>query len=140
MIQILLAAGIALAVFPFYFLGAREQGVTGLAMASVTAISLNAVLTIVWLHVRASAPDPLALVRTFVRGLFVVSIAGVITAISIGLLRASLPWALAELIVGGAIYAVVALVAVRFVGDEAMRGGVEELLARVRRGAVRSDS
>lgn len=135
-----LSTGIALAVFPFYFLGAREQGVTGLAMASVTAISLNAVLTIVWLHVRASAPDPLALVRTFVRGLFVVSIAGVITAISIGLLRASLPWALVELIVGAAIYAVVALVAVRLVGDEAMRRGVEVLLTRVRRGAGRSDS
>lgn len=135
-----LSSGIALAVFPFYFIGAREQGVQGLAIASVTAISLNAVLTIVWLHVRSNAPDPLAIVTSLVRGVFVVSIAGVATAIGVGLLRASLPWAFAELLVGGAIYGSFALVAVRLVGDDAMRGGIDALIGRLRRGADRSAS
>ncbi|MCR9093355.1 MAG: hypothetical protein NXI30_03975 [bacterium] len=133
-----LSTGIALAVFPLYWMGARGQGVQGLAAASATAISMNAILTLVWLHVRAGSPDPLALVRTLVRGLLVVALAGVVTVLALGLLREALPWAIAQLAVGGAFYGIVALVGIRFFGDEALREGIEAVLARLRRGS-RSD-
>jgi len=130
-----LSSGIALAVFPFYWIGAEQRGVEGLAVASVTAISLNAVLTIVWLHVRASAPDPLALVQTFVRGLLVVALAGVGTVFALALARNEVvlvaDHALVELAIGGAIYGVFALVAVRLAGDAPMREGLAALTKRL---------
>jgi len=130
-----LSSGIALAVFPFYWVGAEQRGVEGLAVASVTAISRNAVLTIVWLHVRASAPDPLALVQTFVRGLLVVALAGVGTVFALALARNEVvlvaDHALVELAIGGAIYGVFALVAVRFAGDAPMREGLAALTQRL---------
>ena len=134
-----LSTGIALAVFPLYWMGARGQGVQGLAAASATAISMNAIVTLVWLHVRAGSPDPLALVRTLVRGLLVVALAGIVTVLAFGLLRDALPWAIAQLAVSGALYGIVALVGIRLFGDEALRAGIEAVLSRLRR-ASRSDA
>lgn len=129
-----LSTGIALAVFPLYWTGAREQGVSGLAAASATAITLNAILTLVWLHVRAGSPDPLALIRTLVRGLLVVAPAGIVTALALGSLRDALPWPFAQLVAGGTIYGAVALVGIRFFGDDALRAGVAAVVSRLRRG------
>ncbi len=129
-----LSTGIALAVFPLYWMGAREQGVHGLAAASATAITLNAVLTLVWLHVRSGSPDPFALIRTLVRGLLVVALAGIVTALALGLLREALPWAFAQVAVGGALYGATALVGIRAFGDEALRAGIEAVVSRLRRG------
>ena len=55
-----LSSAVALGVFPLYWLGAQSRGVSGLAAASATAITLNAILTLTWLGLRAGAPDALA--------------------------------------------------------------------------------
>lgn len=128
-----LSTAIALAVFPLYWLGARERGIEGLASASATAITLNAILTLVWLNVRAGAPDALALVRTLTRALLVVAIAGIVTSLVLGLLRDAVPWAVAQLALGGALYAAVALGAILVFGDDALRGGIDAVVARLRR-------
>lgn len=129
-----LSTGIALAVFPLYWMGARAQGVSGLAAASATAITLNAILTLVWLNVRAGSPDPLALIRTLVRGLLVVSIAGIAATFALGAAREAVPWPAGQLGIGGAIYAGLALVGIRLFGDDALRSGVDAAVSRLRRG------
>ena len=123
---------IALAVFPLYLAGARAQGVAGLAAASVTAISLNAVLTIVWVYVRTGQPEPAALMKTLVRGALVAALAGGATALGLGAARAMVPWALAQCVLGALLYAIVALLAVRGLGDAAMRQGLAALGGRLR--------
>ena len=128
-----LSTGIALAVFPLYWWSARNRGLEGLAVASTTAIWLNALVTVIWLRVRAGSPDPLALAKTLVRGSLGVVFAGLITAVGVELLRERIPFALGQLIVGGAIYAMAVLVAVRLWGDEPMRAGMDSLMRRLRR-------
>lgn len=135
-----LSTGIALAVFPLYWMGAREQGVMGLAAASATAITMNAILTLVWLNVRAGSPNPLALIRTLVRGGLVVAVAGVGTTLALVGLREVLPWAIAQGAVGGGLYLVLALVGIRLFGDDALRAGIDALLSRLRRTAGTSAS
>jgi putative peptidoglycan lipid II flippase len=122
-----LSSGIALAVFPLYWWGGREHGLEGLAYASTTAISLNAVVTVIWLRARAGSPDPLALAQTLVRGALVVSVTGIVTAVAMGYLAARTENALAQLILGGGLYGVVALGAVRLLGDEPMRAGLDRV-------------
>ncbi|MCP4069154.1 MAG: hypothetical protein GY741_12810 [Phycisphaeraceae bacterium] len=131
-----LSTGIALAVFPRYAWAARSHGVRGLAVASATAITLNALATVVWLRVRAGAPDPLALAETLVRGVLVVAISGLSSVFALGALGTlGLPVEIAfvQLAAGGAIFGVIALVATRFMGDESMRAAVAALTSRLRR-------
>jgi len=128
-----LSTGIALAVFPLYWWAGGEHGVRGLAVASTTAITLNALATVIWLRVRTGAPDPLALAATLVRGSLVAAIAGLSSAVAVGLLSTRVDRAFVQLGVGGAVYGVVALVAIRFVGDEPMRAGVSAVMSRLRR-------
>jgi peptidoglycan biosynthesis protein MviN/MurJ (putative lipid II flippase) len=132
-----LSTAIALGVFPLYWLGGAARGIDGLAMASATAISLNAVLTIVWLRVRTGSPDPLGLVRTLARGALVVSVAGIATLFSHPILQAALPgisdWPIVALTGGGAVYGGVAVLAARLFGDEPMRSGLDALTKRLSR-------
>lgn len=128
-----LSTAIALAVFPLYWIGGREQGVVGLAWASTTAITLNAILTLVWLHVRAGAPDPLGLFATLLRGATVVAVAAIPTLFAVAALGEAVPWPIARAAAGGTLYGVVALVAIRLFGDAPLRAGVDALGARVRR-------
>lgn len=135
-----LSTAVALGVFPLYWVGAEARGVEGLASASATAISLNAVLTIAWLHRRAGVPDPFALLRTLVRGVLVVAPAAAVTIVALGALGSRVPWAAAQVVLGGALYLVVALVALRAFGDAAMRDGLTALVARLRRALGRGPS
>jgi len=128
-----LSTVIALGVFPLYWVGAQERGVEGLAAASAPAITLNAILTLVWLQVRAGAPNVLALVRTFVRGLLVVALAGIATTFVLAAVQARVPFAAVHLAVGAVAYGSVALVAIRLVGDDALREGIDALADRLRR-------
>ncbi len=128
-----LSTGIALAVFPLYWWSGREHGVRGLAVASTTAITLNALVTVIWLRIRAGAPDPLALAATLVRGTLVVAIAGMSSAVAVGLLSTRVDRAFVQLGAGGAVYGLVALVAIRLVGDEPMRAGLSAAMSRLRR-------
>jgi putative peptidoglycan lipid II flippase len=130
-----LSTAIALGVFPLYWLGGAARGIEGLAMASATAISLNAVLTIVWLRVRTGSPDPIGLLTTLTRGALVVSVAGIATLFSRPVLQAALPgisnWPIVALVGGGAVYGGVALLAARLFGDEPMRAGLDALSKRL---------
>jgi len=128
-----LSTGIALAVFPLYWWAGREHGVRGLAVASMTAITLNALATVIWLRVRAGAPDPLVLADTLVRGTLIVAIAGLSSAVAVGMLSARVEIATVQLLMGGAVYGVVSMVAIRFVGDESMRTVVDAVTNRLRR-------
>ena len=128
-----LSTAIALSVFPLYLLGGRTQGITGLAWASVAAISLNAGITVVWLRARAGAPDLAGLVETLLRTGAIVALAGFATRV---LLAAFAAWALppiTSLIAGGGAFAVVAFVGVRIAGDAALRTGVDRTLQRLTR-------
>ena len=128
-----LSTAIALLVFPLYLVGGRLSGVQGLALASTTAITLNAGATVFWLRARAGSPDPVALATTLWRGALVAAIAGLVTTGLLALAAGRIPWAFLELSVGGGVYGAVAIAATRAVGDEPMRAGLATILARLRR-------
>lgn len=129
-----LSTAIALAVFPLYLIGGRLHGVPGLALASVAAITGNALVTIVWLRARAGSPDLAALAATTFRSLALVAAGALAARAAVGALRAELdPGALGVLLAGGAAYGLVTLVGVQLVGDAPLREGV----ARVVRGLGR---
>ena len=126
-----LSSAIALAVFPLYLIGGRASGVTGLAFASLAAITLNAVATLAWLRARAGSPDCLALAETLLRTLAVAALAGGSANAVVRSLSASLAHPLLELGLGGGVYAVAVLLLVRLLGDAPLRAGVDRLLQRV---------
>jgi putative peptidoglycan lipid II flippase len=128
-----LSTVIALAVFPFYLIGGRLEGVTGLALASVAAISLNAVATVVWLRARAGSPDLAALFQTLLRtGAIVAAAAGAVEALRVVLASQPLH-PIPALVAGGTLFGVVSLVGVRLVGDAPLRAGIDRILARLLR-------
>jgi len=128
-----LSTGIALAVFPLYWWGGREHGVRGLAFASTTAITLNALVTVLWLRVRSGSPDPLALATTLVRSVLVLALSGLCAAFAVGLTSVQTDRAFAQLVVGAAVYGIVALIGIRFLGDDPMRAGLDALTERLKR-------
>jgi len=133
-----LSTVVALAVFPLYLWGGSSAGVRGLAIASASAISLNALITIVWLRVRCGTPNLSTLVETLARSLAIAGIAGAVTFYALEWIVASvrgpaldLPWI--ELALGGAIYGLAMLVAVSFLGDAPLRAALDRLRARLLR-------
>lgn len=133
-----LSTAIALAAFPLYLAGARLQGVSGLALASVAAITLNALVTVAWLRVRAGSPDLGALAGTMLRTLAIVAVAAlaarvVVRALPVGL--GSGAWG--GLLAGGAAYGLVVLLGVRFVGDAPLREGLAKLVQGIGRRLAR---
>jgi putative peptidoglycan lipid II flippase len=126
-----LSTGIALVVFPLYLWGGREQGVTGLALASVAAISLNAGVTVGWLRARAKSPDLAALAQTIVRTLAIVALAA--SAASALLYGLALSNPFVALAVGGAGYGVVLLIGVRWMGDPPLRAGIDRVVGGLTR-------
>jgi putative peptidoglycan lipid II flippase len=140
----ILSSAIALAVIPIYVILARVEGVRGLAMASVTAITLNAMITVSWLRARTGAPELLPLLETLGRTLLISIAAGSATLLVFDHAMVGIAAAWARAIVGGLIYGGVALVGIRFVGDAPLRAGMARLSARVpfpgRRSAERGES
>jgi putative peptidoglycan lipid II flippase len=128
-----LSTTIALVVFPLYLWGGASAGVRGLAIASASAITLNALTTLIWLRVRWGAPGLLALLETLLRGLVIVAISG---AASIAVLRGLSEWTttpIVALAVGGVVYGVVVLIGVQWIGDAPLRDGLARIAARLRR-------
>lgn len=126
-----LSTGIALGVFPLYWIGGEREGVLGLAWASTTAITLNALLTLIWLHVRAATPAPLALLETLSRSVGVVVLAALPTVFALAWIRPVVPWPIGQVAAGGAVYGVAALIAIPRVGDGPLQEGLTAVLARV---------
>ncbi len=125
---------IALAVFPLYLWGGRVGGIRGLAMASATAISLNAIITIIWLRIRCGAPDLATLAETFGRTALISLVAAAATTTLLQTLPDTVTSPFVSLGLGGSVYALVALLGVRWIGDAPLRDGLNHALTRLRRG------
>lgn len=139
-----LSTGLALAVFPIYWLGGRALGVRGLALAGVAAISLNALATLVWLRIRSGAPDGLLLALASMRAFAIAIPAGLGAAAGVDALASRGLHAIFVLTAGSAVYGAVALLGVRLIGDPLLRTAQGRILARIfrlgrGRGAGRGD-
>ncbi|MEZ4330239.1 MAG: lipid II flippase MurJ [Myxococcota bacterium] len=132
-----LSTAIAVCVFPLYWVGGQLRGVAGLALASVAAISLNALVTLVWLKARSGAPDLRALLATLARTLAIVAAASLAALAAARALALRDPRAWLALLGGGLAYGLVALVGVRFVGDAPLREGVVRVALGLGRRLVR---
>ena len=124
---------IALAVFPFYLWGGEIGGIRGLAMASATAITLNAIVTLIWLRVRCGAPDLATLAETFGRTALISLIAAAATTALLQALGGIFTSPFVSLVLGGSVYGLIALLGVRWIGDAPLREGLNNVLSRLRR-------
>lgn len=127
-----LSTVIALAVFPLYWWGGEIRGVSGLAMASVTAVSINALITLVWLRVRSGAPDLAALAETGARTTGIAVASGFATKFALsGLVSLEIDSVVASLFLGGAVYGIFALLATRLIGDPPLQAGISRVTSRL---------
>jgi len=130
----LLSTGVALAVIPLYLWGSSREGVRGLALASATAISLNAAITVCWLRARTGAPRLIPLLETLVRSSLIAGAAAAATFYGLTQLGHSGERVWLILVGGGGFYALLVIVAARWLGDAGLRAGIEQISARFRRG------
>jgi putative peptidoglycan lipid II flippase len=130
----LLSTGVALAVIPLYLWGSSREGVRGLAMASATAISLNAAITVGWLRARTGAPRLIPLLETLVRSSLIAGAAAAATFYGLSQFGLSGERVWLILFGGGGFYALLVIVAARWLGDAGLRTGIEQIGARLRRG------
>jgi putative peptidoglycan lipid II flippase len=129
----ILSTSVALAVIPLYLIGGAREGIRGLAMASATAISLNALITVVWLRRRTGAPRLRPLAETFVRTALIMLIGSFVASFLLSHLSFAANRSWLALPVGGGIYAVVAVASARALGDAPLRAGIDAILARLTR-------
>ncbi len=112
-------------------LGTR-LGASGLAVAGVLGMSVNAVATLVYARHLHGAPDLAALANTAGRA----TLAALLAAGAASLLPARSPGAtaaLAQLALGGLVFGAIGLGAAYALGDAALRGVILRLLRRLRR-------
>ncbi len=130
-----LSTAIALSVFPLYLWGAEMSGIRGLAIASATAITLNATITIAWLRLRAGTPNLLALAETLARTLLITILSAATTFATLQALDGSSvkSLSLVHFLVGGFAYTLTALVTTKFIGDPPLRNTLNRLLAKLKR-------
>jgi len=128
-----LSSLVAVAVFPLYWVGGAWQGVSGLAMASALAISLNALVTVGWLRIRTGAPELRPLLESLGRtGLIAAASAAAARLALEGLALAGAPAGLG-LVVGSGVYGGVAWLGIRWLGDPPLRAGIARIAGRLRR-------
>jgi putative peptidoglycan lipid II flippase len=132
----LLGTLVALAAVPLYLgLGAR-YGALGIAAAGVIGMSVNAVLTLLLARRLHGAPALGALCSTGARAAAIAAFAAI--AAHEALARLALgAGPIADLAVGGAIFAAITLAGVGLAGDEAMREAVGRVARRLRRSRPR---
>ncbi len=127
-----LSTVVALGVFPLYLWGSQSAGIRGLAMASACAISLNALITLIWLRLRTGTPDLMRLAETLAR-------TGAITLIAVTASAAGLHWLgagnaspISSLLLGGSVYGVATLAGTAAFGDAPLREALVRVVARIR--------
>jgi putative peptidoglycan lipid II flippase len=128
----LLASVVVLAAIPLYRAFGARFGAGGLALAGVVAMTCNALLTLVLARVLHGAPGLLALSSTALRAI-AISVVASLCATWILLDRAAHPNPALDLLIGGSVFGVVAVIGVLTIGDAAMRGMLSSLLRRLRR-------
>lgn len=125
----LLGTVVAAVSIPLYLALGRQSGVEGLAAASVLAMSVSAVVTVLWarwLHGAPALPD---LAGTAVRAAALAIPAALLVRWLAGAPPDSMVGALQQLALGGAVFGGLTLAGIALVGDEPMR----EVLRRVTR-------
>jgi len=130
----LLGSVLALAVLPVYFVAGDRFGAEGLAAAGVFAISLNAVITLGWLRVRFGGPPLEGLLSSGLRALLLAVVAGGAAAVALEQLPVVGTGSFAtllRLVASGALFGVVSLVGVQWMGDRAMRESFSRLTGRI---------
>jgi putative peptidoglycan lipid II flippase len=136
-----LGTAVALCAIPLYLGLGERDGAQGLAKAGVVAITVNAVLTLLWARARYGGPALGPVLDTLLRSSVVGVMAG--AAGSLGARSAALSGgAWFELVVGGIVFALVAGPGIALLGDPAMREAfarVGERLSGGRRGAGKEE-
>jgi len=128
-----LSTVIAISVFPLYLWGGQAGGIRGLAMASATAITLNASITIIWLRLRCGAPNLATLAETFARTALITLAAAAATATLLHQLPTLNPTPFISLALGGGTYLLITLLGVRWLGDAPLREALNNALTKLRR-------
>lgn len=134
----ILSTVIALSVFPLYLWGGEIWGITGLAIASVTAITINASITLFWLRIRCGAPHLIPIASTLLRTLTITTAAGTATYLTLHALNSGDWMPLLSLALGGLIFGTLALIGIWLIGDAPVRQGLNRLAAKLNRRSKRS--
>jgi putative peptidoglycan lipid II flippase len=126
----LLATGMAVAMIPLYLGLGERYGALGIAWAGVVGITANALATLLLARRLHGAPPLRPLLSTFLRS---VGIAAVAAFVAQGLVPggAGLVGAFVDLVLGGVVFSGLIALGARWVGDAAMRDGLQRLVARV---------
>ncbi|MGI9591461.1 MAG: murein biosynthesis integral membrane protein MurJ, partial [Myxococcota bacterium] len=125
----LLGTAVALAVIPLYLRLGDLLGPRGIALAGVLGMSGYTLLTLLLLRGLHGGPPLRTLLETGVRALLVAFPAGAATVWATGLVDVQV----GRLVLGGAVFAIIAIPGTWLIGDEAMREAVSRLLGRLRR-------
>jgi putative peptidoglycan lipid II flippase len=127
----LLGTAIAVPSAGLYALLADRLGAEGIALASVLAMTLNAVVTLAWAQRLHGAPHLSALASSALRATLASALAA---ALTLGLLsRFPDAGALPALALGGLLFGASGLAAAWLLGDAALRATLSRLLGRVLR-------
>jgi putative peptidoglycan lipid II flippase len=129
-----LGSAIALCAAGLYWMLGQRDGAAGLAMAGAIAMNVNAVATLGYLRARYGGPSLGAVAHTMARAAGIAVVAALAAAfvppIGSGRLGAA-----ADLAVGGALFAAIAIAGVQLAGDPPLRNAVRAIGRRlVRRG------
>jgi len=132
----LLATSVALGAIPLYLALGPRFGAAGLAAAGATAMTANALLTLLLARRLHGAPHLAALAGTAWRALVIALAAALAGACAVGLAANTAP-SLLQLALGAAAFAITALAGARWIGDPPIRDAVARV-ASLRRRSPRS--
>jgi putative peptidoglycan lipid II flippase len=119
---------IALAAVPLYLGLAQRYGAQGLVVAGVLAINANALLTLAWARHRFGGPRLGPLLSTGLRA----GVGGALAALAAAGVQTGVAGSgIADLALGGGVFAVVAVALGWGLGDDAMRGALRAGLLRI---------
>ena len=128
----LLGTGIALAAIPLYYLFAKRFDAEGLAAAGALAISVNALVTLVWARVRHGAPALGPFFGTTLRTL-AIALAAAAAGLLVSTAEPGRLGALRDLALGGACFGAVAVLGVFAIGDAVMKDTLRSLGGKLAR-------
>ncbi len=115
----------------YYWLG-NAYGVVGLAIAGLAAMNANAIATLVFLRVGYGGPPVGPLARTVARAVVISGVAAAAGA-AIPSLATGRWGALLDLSLGGAVFAVAALVGIMLGGDASQRDALRRIVRQFSR-------
>lgn len=126
----ILGSLVAVAAIPLYLLLREERGVEGLALAGAIALSVNALATCAWVHLRFGGLDVAALASSAARSLAIALPAAWLGGLTRTGLATGWPGAALDLAAGGAIFIAVAAAGVFAIGDASLRNTLRAALSR----------